>query len=356
MWDMSIVLLMAHITNNSLSLVAWAGFLASVSVFLFMPFIGHHLDTLNRLTAVQISLSVKIIVLTVAYGCCGYLTTVTGSDLTSTIGRLCLYSLPVWCAVAGLSFTTITQCVEKDWVVALSDGDSAWLAATNSVLSQIDLGCASLAPAVTGLMFELMSANVVAGVLLLLNAVTTACLLLFMRSLYWSWPALAFRVQKHVYAAVPEEARTNERAGTTLCGRLRARARQHVGDFLYSGCAGAMLSYALLYLTVLSFGSLMTVYLRWAGVSASWIGVARGLAALTGFAGALGFPLLNRYAGLYKTAQLSVLYQAALLTLAASSFFWAADRRVSVVVVIVSVVRVPPRSFVPHGIIVVCLL
>eukprot|EP01034_Spumella_vulgaris_P033585 gene33585-41443_t len=110
-----------------------------------------------------------------------------------------------------------------------------------------------------------------------------------------------------------------------------------MADFLHSGCAGVMISYAFLFFTVLSFGSLMTVYVRWAGVTPSWIGACRGLAALTGFAGALLFPLVNSHLGLYQTAQVSILYQCLLVLVAASSFFWTADHTLTATVVIASV-------------------
>ncbi len=72
--------------------------------------------------------------------------------------------------------------------------------------------------------------------------------------------------------------------------------------------------------------------------SAASSGVCRGLSALTGFTGALLFPACNRSFGLYRTAQLSIAYQSALVSVAASSFFWSSDARLTVVVVIVAVV------------------
>ena len=56
--------------------------------------------------------------------------------------------------VTALSFKTITQSIEKDWLVVLSDGDSAWLTSTNSIMTQIDLTSSTAAPAVTGFIFS----------------------------------------------------------------------------------------------------------------------------------------------------------------------------------------------------------
>jgi iron-regulated transporter 1 len=93
-------------------------------------------------------------------------------------------------------------------------------------------------------------------------------------------------------------------------------------SFATCGCAGAMIAYSFLFLTVLSFGSLMTVYLQWAGMSEEAIGVSRGLAALTGFAGALSYPSLRARLGLWRAAELSIVFQSSLVALAAASFFW----------------------------------
>eukprot|EP00597_Dinobryon_sp_UTEXLB2267_P007465 CAMPEP_0170085378 /NCGR_PEP_ID=MMETSP0019_2-20121128/20275_1 /TAXON_ID=98059 /ORGANISM="Dinobryon sp., Strain UTEXLB2267" /LENGTH=333 /DNA_ID=CAMNT_0010301807 /DNA_START=637 /DNA_END=1638 /DNA_ORIENTATION=+ len=111
-------------------------------------------------------------------------------------------------------------------------------------------------------------------------------------------------------------------------------------DFADSGCAGVMISYSFLFLTVLSFGSLMTVYLQWAGMNDTWIGISRGLAALMGFTGAVIFPLLNRYFGLWLTAEFAIVFQCSLVTLAASAFFWPGVHKELTMVVMVTAVLI----------------
>jgi hypothetical protein len=63
------------------------------------------------------------------------------------------YLLPILYSIASVSFATITQQIETDWLVVLANKDENWLRDTNSFLSQIDLGCKAAAPAVTGLLF-----------------------------------------------------------------------------------------------------------------------------------------------------------------------------------------------------------
>mmetsp|Transcript_2863 Transcript_2863/g.6415 ORF Transcript_2863/g.6415 Transcript_2863/m.6415 type:complete len:592 (-) Transcript_2863:436-2211(-) len=411
MWDMGIVLLVAQLTNNSLFLVAVTGLLSALAVFLFMTTIGAWLDKTNRITAVRVALSVKCFAVSGAYMICAYLNTIqpassgptgdafdTESD-TDTDLHLLLYSLPLLGAVAKLSFCAITQSIEKDWVVVLSNRDSNWLATTNSFMTQIDLACSSLAPALTGVLFACLSHADVSLILLGVNAAAAFTLYLFMNHVYSAWPALGMKVGVDVLQAsdlLDEDVDTGdaESSRTSVGGGYAPSPTRHTGasgvasnrmsvdaqmlnklgdngamgldnsptaqdttlwsylsclcpcclgpscsyfdDFMSSGCVGVMVSYAALYLTVLSFGSLMTVYVRWAGVSDDYIGVFRGLSALFGYTGAVIFPYFKEHFGLQASGQVAIVYQFLLVVVAASSHFWASVE-VSVYVIIVAV-------------------
>eukprot|EP01032_Pedospumella_encystans_P013776 gene13776-15846_t len=388
MWDMGIVLLVAQLTNNSLFLVAVTGLCCALSIFLFMGTIGSFLDKTNRIVAVRIALLVKLTAVSVAYGVCAYLNITSTSDpiadaealYNDPFKRRLVYSLPVLAAIAGMSFCAITQSIEKDWIVVLSDKDSRWLSTTNSFTTQIDLGCSSLAPALTGLMFAYQSHEVVSLVLLGVNAASVVALYVFMSHLYNAWPALGQKVgvdeikqqileMTHHSASdlesLPDSAGNDFTAavgsyGTNQDKKPDSKAAPvtapaavpatagggssnsvssmmcSMHDFFHSGCAGMMISYAFLYMTVLSFGSLMTVYTRYCGVSDDRIGLFRGLSALFGYLGATIFPLCSEKLGLHNAAQGAIVYQFLLVALAASSFFWAKDT-VSVYIVIFAV-------------------
>jgi hypothetical protein len=81
----------------------------------------------------------------------------------------------------------------------------------------------------------------------------------------------------------------------------------------------------------------MTVYLRTAGIADKWIGISRGLASLTGFAGAFLFPFFMRRFGLWMTSQMAIGYQSVLVSIAALSMFWGRSRA-SVITMMVTVV------------------
>lgn len=130
-----------------------------------------------------------------------------------------------------------------------------------------------------------------------LNAAITAAFFWFLSDIFDSFPALWSRnTNTNEGAAVPSPAAADstnpfaeddeekeplrvttegsdvrevcfEEAPSTLSsdrGRSGSDANQErrTVSFLSSGCAGTMVGYSVLYFTVLSFGSLMTVYLK----------------------------------------------------------------------------------------------
>ena len=452
MWDMGIVLLVAQLTNNSLFLVAITGLCSSMSIFLFMGSIGSFLDKTNRIVAVRLALFMKIAAVSAAYVVCAYLnyTSTFENDIfheKDSFRLELLYSLPIISAIASMSFCAITQSIEKDWIVVLSSKDSIWLSKTNSIMTQIDLACSSVAPALTGLLFAYLSHTTVSIILMFINIISTIVLYIYMYYLYHSWLALGQKVgvdvleatdnlnvadlqelvldieneteteNKHDSKSTQYGSTTNTNNSTTTFATsignnntgikgnnkermsIRSQAEWNakqsrrmsadavaintnnstttntttyynccynnicsycniftitntnttdnnittsmhpLRDFFYSGCAGMMISYAALYLTVLSFGSLMTVYIRSCGITDDMIGLYRGLAALSGYTGAVLFPSISTTFGLWRTGQYAILYQFILIAIAASSFFWSKNT-ISVYIVIFATVSI----------------
>ena len=61
----------------------------------------------------------------------------------------------------------------------------------------------------------------------------------------------------------------------------------------------AALALALLYLTVLSLGLLMTAYLKWQGMSEAVLSLYRGAGAVSGLLSTVVFPTIHRSTGNY---------------------------------------------------------
>jgi len=329
MWDMAITLLIAELTNNSLKLVAMAGLMSSALTLVAMPKIGNWLDKVNRLKAAKITLFYKLTSVSLAYILCAYLNQTTGvvSTINSKLKILLFYLLPVLYSIAGVSFASITQQIETDWLVVLANKDENWLRSTNAFMSQIDLGCKALAPAITGLLFAKYSQSKVSIMLVGFSTLVTILFYQFINGLYSKFPNLA-KKESDISVSNKDNSKnqTNDNNENVVFLGKEWDTNKTIGKLLNalkhfstSGCAGLMVSYSFLYLTVLSFGSLMTVYLRSTGMSQYWIGTFKGLAALTEFTGAALFPYFSTKFGDWKTGYFSIWYQFTFVLIAASS-------------------------------------
>ena len=159
MWNFGIALFIASISDNSLFIIALTGFVQNLSIVLLLPVIGKWVDRTDRLVAVHSALLVKVVFITLGFSICAFLPNSgngyqaeanANNDMVDTNFFLYVICLPLVVAAASLGFYTYRICIEKDWVIELANRDSEWLAHANSVMSQIDLACKSLAPAATG--------------------------------------------------------------------------------------------------------------------------------------------------------------------------------------------------------------
>ncbi|RYH14242.1 hypothetical protein EON65_33930, partial [archaeon] len=116
-----------------------------------------------------------------------------------------------------------------------------------------------------------------ATILLLTNGLSAFGLMVLLRYLYGSFPALAMREHKDNKIA-PSHTEINDDLDSIATDSPHSSSCSclvrvlGLEEFAASGCALVMVAYAFLFMTVLSFGSLMTVYLRYAGMPDSHIG------------------------------------------------------------------------------------
>lgn len=138
--------------------------ITNLAIIVCIPYIGHWIDKVDRIVSVYAALLLKVVSITLGFSICAFL-----SSEGDEYFYLYAITLPIICAAANIGFNTYTLCIEKDWLIELANGDSEWLANTNSIMSQIDLACQSFAPAITGLLFSLFSGPIVACILLSTN-------------------------------------------------------------------------------------------------------------------------------------------------------------------------------------------
>ena len=101
-------------------------------------------------------------------------------------------------------------------------------------------------------------------ILIISNFVATIALFLFVTKLYYSFTSL--KIKSFI------ESNKQQTTDDPINQTDLTWYNQLLIDSKRCNCIGPMISYSFLYFTVLSFGSLMTVYLRWANISDYWVG------------------------------------------------------------------------------------
>jgi len=350
-WEFSVALYMIHLWPNSLLLAAIYGAIESGSTAIFGPIVGQWVEGMDYVKVLRLWLLFQNLSYTIAGGAVIKLLLV--SDLKSR-------NLPVFAilivltnlagAIGVLSTLAGTILIERDWAVVMSEGHPpAVLTKMNSVIRGIDLSSKLLSPVITGLIISFVSLKA--------SAITFA-----------AWATITAWVEYwlfiSVYSGVPAITRSNERR------ILRSRTKQVEGrdapvsvsivpgtEEGYTGnppsrtgilvildrmskssFVGAWriyfnqevvlpgVSLALLFFTVLSFGTLMTATLQWEGIPTYIIGIGRGISATVGLAATLVYPLMQSRLSTLRTGLWSFWSQWSCLVVCVGSIWVKKDK------------------------------
>lgn len=213
------------------------------------------------------------------------------------------------------------------------------LAQMNSVMRCIDLSCKLLAPVLVGALMSFLSPLWCAVAIASWNALSFGFEYWFLHKAYWSITALQLKAPSQEKSTGPRnlvlEDTQLELVGTyqpvevdeDFARYEKATPRNSFWEKTFGGwrvycqqeVALAGVSLALLYFTVLSFGSLMTAVLNWRGVPAYVLALARGVAALIGILATVAYPTLHSRLKTIRTGLWSIWIQWSLLSLCATS-------------------------------------
>uniref|UniRef100_A0ACD5ZXA0 Uncharacterized protein n=1 Tax=Avena sativa TaxID=4498 RepID=A0ACD5ZXA0_AVESA len=246
-------------------------------------------------------------------------------------------------ALAALSTLAGTILIEREWVVVICNGEPASvLTNTNSVIRRIDLSCKLLAPVLSGFVISFVSTQASAVALALWNVASVGLEYWLFVSVYNGMPALGENVQLRREAAAAAALSSSEvaaqaddeeqRYGQDVSG-WRVGVAKHLSilpcwdswavymrqDVMLPGVA-----LAILYFTVLSFGTLMTATLDWKGIPAYVISLARGFSAIVGIAATLLYPVVHSWVSTLRTGLWSIWMQWCFLLLCVGSI-WVND-------------------------------
>ncbi|KAK4418874.1 Solute carrier family 40 member 2 [Sesamum alatum] len=346
MWEFSVGLYMINVLPDSLLLAAAYGVVESASTALFGPLIGQLVDKLSYIKVLQLWLLNQNLSFMVAGG--AVIAILVYADLMSA-NYVAFISLVVLINVSGavgvLSTLAGTILVEREWVVVISEGQPPEvLTKMNSMIRRIDLSCKLFAPVVTGFIISFVSLTASAMTLALWNVLSVCLQYWLLMSVYNGIPSLREvsqrRESRSSVRKVDESTSTHHEQkslvslDTNDSGQPESSSELTIiQKFLNLPYISAWrlyikqdvvlpgLALALLYFTVLSFGTLMTAALEWQGIPAYVIGIARGIGATVGIAATFLYPVLQSHISTLRTGLWSIWSQWTCLWLCVGSIF-----------------------------------
>ncbi|XP_062024165.1 solute carrier family 40 member 2-like [Rosa rugosa] len=348
MWDFSVGLYMINIWPDSLLFAAIYGAVESASTALFGPIIGHWVDRFPYSKVLRIWLVTQNLSFVIAGGTVMALLVYADLKLTNFYAFVFLIILTnISGAVGVLSTLAGTILVERDWAVVISEGHSPEvLTKINSVMRRIDLFCKLCAPVLTGLIISFVSLEASAFTLALWNTISIWLEYWLFTSVYKGIPALGESGQRKLSRSL--ESDQNKTRSNLLSSDdeddveisqeswINRRIKQfsripYVSAwrvYLQQDVVLPGVALALLYFTVLRFGTLMTATLEWEGIPAYVIGIVRGVGAAVGIAATVVYPILQSHILTLRTGLWSIWSQWTFLLLCVGSI-WVPNRVLS---------------------------
>ncbi|KAJ7950064.1 Solute carrier family 40 protein [Quillaja saponaria] len=318
MWEFSVGLYMISLWPDSLLFAALYGVVESASPALFGPIIGQWVDRLTYVKVLQLWLVTQNLSFVIAGGTAAALLIYSSMKFTNFSGFILLVLVTnISGAIGVLSTLAGTILIEREWVVVISkDQHPDVLTKMNSATRRIDLVCKLFAPVITGFIISFVSLKASAITLALWNTISVWVEYWLFMSVYKGIPALGQSSQRRISRLSPSDIEQNR--ATSLEGerppshdggksvvadkKSKNKSTQWFSEIPYIGAwkvylqqdvVAPGLALALLFFTVLSFGTLMTATLEWEGIPAYVIGIARGISAMIGIAATLVYPVLQ---------------------------------------------------------------
>jgi iron-regulated transporter 1 len=265
-WEFTAGLVMFVIHPSSLLLVAVFGLCDAGAQVALGPAAGAYVDRAPRLRAACSMYVLQNASVAVSAGSC--LALLWGAAAPPSTGFWALVGVAVAAGcLSSVGSLGAALSVEREWTRALSGGSSEQLAQINAGMKAIDLTCLLASPIAAGLLLRWRpSAAVGAALAWALAAWAPQCALLARAQA--ASPALL--QPPHPPPAAKLQAGPQAGAGRA------ARLARGWAVWAAQPTALAALSLALLYLTVLSMGSLMTAYLYSRGMHEAELAAYRG--------------------------------------------------------------------------------
>ncbi|KAL2541426.1 Solute carrier family 40 member 2 [Abeliophyllum distichum] len=320
MWEFSVGLYMINVWPDSLFLAAVYGVVESASTALFGPIIGQWVDKSSYLQVLQLWLLTQNLSFMVAGG--AVIAILVPADLKSA-NFMAFISFVIVINISGaagvLSTLAGTILIEREWVIVISEGQPPGVQTKmNSILRRIDLICKLFAPVVSGFIISFVSLTASATALVLWNILSICLQYWLLMSVYNGIPGLKRNQPKEER---PESSSHSSSKGNIIEEFLELPYVSAWRLYLKQDVVLPGLALALLFFTVLSFGTLMTATLEWEGIPAYVIGIARGISATVGIAATFLYPILQSQISTLRTGLWSIWSQWICLLLCVASIW-----------------------------------
>ncbi|KAL0910768.1 hypothetical protein M5K25_018853 [Dendrobium thyrsiflorum] len=327
MWEFSVALYMINIWPDSLLFTAIYGVVEAASTTLFGPVVGTWIEKIAYKQVLRMWLLIRSLSFLAAGGAVTALLVYFGPASHKSVPFVALLVITnISGAISVLSTLAGTILIERDWVVVISNGQPPEvLVRMNSIIRRIDLICKLFAPVLTGFIISFVSLVASAVILALWNVLSVWLEYWLWITVYNGFPALSENKQRRkieVFSNDSLGARIVELSNISREGTLeqeRTNWKRKITERLSKLLSfDAWIVYfnqdvvlpgvalALLYFSVLSFGTLMTATLEWKGIPAYVIGIARWISAIIGIMATFVYPIVHSRISTLRTGLWSI--------------------------------------------------
>ncbi|KAI7873319.1 hypothetical protein K492DRAFT_139060, partial [Lichtheimia hyalospora FSU 10163] len=277
-YEFASYLFIIEIFKESLLLPSIYGFIVTISAIMFSNYVGKYVDIIERLKIIRITMFVQK--MSIIISCFMFISMMTSND-----NKIIKYIIVViFGCTLKLSFIANNIAIEKDWVIIISNGNTEKLTTT---MRRIDLFCKTMAPLTMGIIT--FKGSLYGVITIIIWNVLSGCLeYILVLKTYINFPELS------------NKNNTNNE-NTPLIENNNYEEKITFIEYIKHKIFLASLSLSMLYLTVLSFGGIMTSYLKLIGYSDFTLGILRAIAGIAGISATYLMPYISSKIGVVRT-------------------------------------------------------
>jgi iron-regulated transporter 1 len=304
MWEFAAIVFLLEIFPDTLFPASLFGFAECLAGIIMGPQNGAYIDTTDRLRVLRTSIIGQNSVIFVA-SLVFAIAIAQGTSWSYAGKGVVMVIITIAGMIAKVSSSLNKVSIHKDWCVVMAKKNAAWQTQINASMRRVDLSCNILAPMLVGVLSAVITPTWTCVVIALWASCSVVAEWHIASMVYNRVPAL--QGKRNINSAEPTQP-ANMSIQTWFDVQLNA-ARAYSRHIVLP----ISVSYAMLYLSVLSLGGIMITYIRTLGVADLWLAVARGGGALVAIGSTFAVPWMINNWGLAKAGKVAIWSQVACL-------------------------------------------